>query len=495
PYSLISPGFYMDRSEITLNQWRRVYDWAIMHGYRFDNEGKGKGAHHPVHTVNWYDCAKWCNARSEMEGLKPVYYFRGHVLREDSVKGLASPDVVAFGSNDGYRLPSRDQWDYAARGGVSSTLFPWGNEITRANANVLGHKGTPKWFDKVSRGDPASDPLFEYDPHFRDGGMPFTCPAETFPPNGYGLTEMQGNVNEWLNDTSFWAIHQEGAAYGGSWANGAEDCLLGILFPKERRWANDTIGFRTVLPAGDALPFTLIGGEPPEAVHPDADERTDPVIFDPYGWRRRVPSNDLFALVREGRQKERLASGADETPRDAGPKVIQEDVVPPASNGAGDSGDAPATLPAADGKRPKVQSPAAPPERTGFHVKRASAANADLMVYLDKGDATITPNSNFSFGFMHLGLENRTKYHVAVCVVRVFYSIGTSCDVVFTDIPPGGRKKSDEPMALLGDNVEQDFLAAPFLFPALILAVGSDGKLVDLYETPDCPSVGYLKDY
>ena len=36
--------------------------------------GSGKAANHPVQTIDWYDCVKWCNARSEMEGRTPAYY-------------------------------------------------------------------------------------------------------------------------------------------------------------------------------------------------------------------------------------------------------------------------------------------------------------------------------------------------------------------------------------------------------------------------------------
>jgi len=42
--------------------------------YEFDNAGEAHEANHPVYNVNWYDCVKWCNARSEKEGLDPVYY-------------------------------------------------------------------------------------------------------------------------------------------------------------------------------------------------------------------------------------------------------------------------------------------------------------------------------------------------------------------------------------------------------------------------------------
>jgi len=38
---------------------------ALTNGYAFDDPGEGKASDHPVQTVSWYDCVKWCNARSE----------------------------------------------------------------------------------------------------------------------------------------------------------------------------------------------------------------------------------------------------------------------------------------------------------------------------------------------------------------------------------------------------------------------------------------------
>ena len=73
-YSLTNAsGFYMDRYEVTKALWDAVKNWNGGNGYDYgDGSGDGKAANHPVHTVNWYDCVKWCNARSQKEGRTPV---------------------------------------------------------------------------------------------------------------------------------------------------------------------------------------------------------------------------------------------------------------------------------------------------------------------------------------------------------------------------------------------------------------------------------------
>jgi formylglycine-generating enzyme required for sulfatase activity len=74
PTNVYVSSFYTDTNLVSYSQWQSVYSYATSHGYGFDHAGSGKAANHPVQTVDWYDCVKWCNARSQQAGLTPVYY-------------------------------------------------------------------------------------------------------------------------------------------------------------------------------------------------------------------------------------------------------------------------------------------------------------------------------------------------------------------------------------------------------------------------------------
>src|SRR5208283_796145 len=74
PANVYVSAFYMDTNLVSLSQWQGVYSYATSDGYTFNNVGADKATNTPVESVEWYDCVKWSNARSQQAGLTPVYY-------------------------------------------------------------------------------------------------------------------------------------------------------------------------------------------------------------------------------------------------------------------------------------------------------------------------------------------------------------------------------------------------------------------------------------
>jgi len=101
PVNVHVSDFYMATHEVTKALWDEVRAWGLDNDYTDIAAGGGKGANHPVHSINWHDIVKWSNARSEMEGLTPCYTVAGEICKTGT-----SNDVVCNWSANGYRIPS-----------------------------------------------------------------------------------------------------------------------------------------------------------------------------------------------------------------------------------------------------------------------------------------------------------------------------------------------------------------------------------------------------
>lgn len=155
----ISKPFLIGKYEVTQSQWQAVMGSTIEEQMNKERSGSlyGQGSDFPIYFVSWDEAMEFCNRLNK---------------REKEAGGL--PEGYS------YSLPTEAQWEYACRAGTT-TETPYGDTISSTSANFDGTK-TPDFVKGPNWGR--------------------TVAVGSYRPNGWGIFDMIGNVNEWCFDTS-----------------------------------------------------------------------------------------------------------------------------------------------------------------------------------------------------------------------------------------------------------------------------------------------------
>jgi formylglycine-generating enzyme required for sulfatase activity/tRNA A-37 threonylcarbamoyl transferase component Bud32 len=203
------PDFYMGKFQVTQEQWRRVAQLPRIDRELKENPSEFEGDKLPVESVSWYDAVEFCARLSKSTGKE-------------------------------YRLPSEAEWEYACRAGTT-TPFYFGETITTDLANYNGN--------------------YAYANEAKGKYRKKTTEVGSFPPNGFGLYDMHGNVWEWCADNyheNYQGAPNNGSAWldkfgilfvlrGGSWFSYPLNCRSAYRFKRTRGFINLLDGFRCVV--------------------------------------------------------------------------------------------------------------------------------------------------------------------------------------------------------------------------------------------------------
>jgi sulfatase modifying factor 1 len=191
-------GFWMDETEVTNEQFARFVEAMgyVTVAERTPTQEEFPTAppenltagsvvfappDHPVPLNDHFQWWAYVDGANWRHPLGPTSSIDGK--ERFPVVHIAYEDALAYAQWAGKRLPTEAEWEFAARGGLSGQLYPWGNELMKGG----------EWMANIHQG------------HFPDhdsGADSFVGIASVarFPPNDYGLYDVAGNVWEWTSD-------------------------------------------------------------------------------------------------------------------------------------------------------------------------------------------------------------------------------------------------------------------------------------------------------
>jgi formylglycine-generating enzyme len=191
-------SFFMDRTPVTNREFRKFvnatgyvtfaeikpdpkdYPGALLHMLKAGSLVFTP----PKHAVDLRDWSQWWKFKFGANWRRP-YGPRSSIsgLDDHPVVHIAYRDAEAYAKWTRKELPTEAEWEFAARGGLDGAEFAWGDEFTPGGKQMAN-----TWHGNFPREKLALD------------GYERTSPVKTFPPNGYGLYDMIGNVWEWTSD-------------------------------------------------------------------------------------------------------------------------------------------------------------------------------------------------------------------------------------------------------------------------------------------------------